>query len=246
MNRLTAVIVDDERRGRELLQQLLSAHCPEVEVLRSVATVDEAIEAVNELRPEILFLDMRIGSDFGFDVLPSIKDPAPHIIVITAHDEYAIKALRAGATDYLLKPIISDELKSAVRKVTEKEGRTVQSIRDVPLEDKKITIATAEGLLFIKAANIIRCEASGAYTEIFLKDGSKVVTSTNLGEIEKLLPESWGFLRIHHSSLINLAEITMYVKAEGGSVVMSDKSSVLISQRKKAAFLEAIKKYNKI
>jgi two-component system LytT family response regulator len=250
MTRLSAVIVDDERRGRELLQQLVHTHCPEVEVKVAVETVEAAIEAVREFQPDILFLDMRIGNEFGFDVLPSLKDPLPYIIIITAHDEYAIKALRAGATDYLLKPVISDELKSAVRKVLEKKSQPVQltapPIPEQKSEDRRIAISTAEGLIFIRASNIIRCEASGAYTEIFLKEGGKIVTSTNLGEFERLLPESSGFLRIHHSSLINLSEVAMYIKADGGSVVMSDKSTVPISQRKKAAFLEAVKRYSKI
>lgn len=243
--KLTAVIVDDERRGRELLNQLLLAHCPEVEVLALTATVDEAIEAVNSLQPDILFLDIRIGNEFGFDVLPSLSVPMPFVIVTTAHQEYAIKAVKVQAVDYLLKPIVSDELKSAVRKVIEKKQSEVPATpAPTPVSgEKKIAIATAEGLIFLKAESIIRCEASGAYTEIFLKEGNRIVTSTNLGEFEKLLPESWGFSRVHHSSLINLAEVSMYVKADGGSVIMSDKSKVLISQRKKNAFLEAVKKY---
>lgn len=246
MINLTAVIVDDERRGRELLNQLLQVHCPEVEVLTLASTVDEAIEAVNSHHPDILFLDIRIGNTFGFDVLPSLVEPLPAIIITTAHEEYAIKAVKVQATDYLLKPIVSDELKSAVRKVMEKKkstGAEPASSSGAVTGEKKIAIASAEGLIFIKADHIIRCEASGAYTEIYVKEGSKIVTSTNLGEFEKLLPESMGFLRVHHSSLINLAEVSMYVKAEGGSVVMSDKSKVPISQRKKASFLEAIKKY---
>jgi two-component system, LytTR family, response regulator len=249
MTNLSAVIVDDERRGRELLQQLLGTYCPEVLVKYTASSVDEATNAVNEHQPDILFLDMRIGNEHGFDVLPGLKPPLPFIIVITAHEEYAIKALRAGATDYLLKPIISDELKSAVRKVLEKKmtsSNVGASRNETSFAEKKIAISTVEGLLFIKAPDIIRCEASGAYTEIYMKDGTKIVTSTNLGEFERLLPESWGFLRIHHSSIINLAEITMYVKADGGSVVMSDKSTVMISQRKKGVFLEAVRRYSKI
>lgn len=248
MINLTAVIVDDERRGRELLNQLLQVHCPQVEVLALASTVDEAIEAANSHHPDILFLDIRIGNTFGFDVLPSLMEPLPAIIITTAHQEYAIKAVKVQATDYLLKPIVSDELKSAVRKVMEKKksaGAEPAAPSGAVAGEKKIAIASAEGLIFIKADHIIRCEASGAYTEIYVKDGGKIVTSTNLGEFEKLLPESMGFLRVHHSSLINLAEVTMYVKAEGGSVVMSDKSKVPISQRKKASFLEAIKNYTR-
>ena len=108
--------------------------------------------------------------------------------------------------------------------------------------EKKISIPTAEGLLFIKVASIIRCEASGTYTELYTKEG-KILTSINLGEFEKLLPETWGFLRIHHSSLINMAEVNMYMKNDGGYVRMSDKSQISISQRKKPHFLQMMKAY---
>ena len=112
--KLTAVIVDDERRGRELLNQLLQVHCPEVEVKAMASSVDEGIEVVNRLSPDVLFLDIRIGNEFGFDLLPSLTVPMPAIIITTAHQEYAIKAVKVQAIDYLLKPIVSDELKSAV------------------------------------------------------------------------------------------------------------------------------------
>lgn len=246
MTKLAAVILDDERRGRELLAKLLELHCPDVDVKAMAATLDEAIEAVKTHTPDILFLDVRIGNEFGFDMLPSLGHHAPHIIVTTAYQEYAIKALRAQATDYLLKPIVSDELKAAVQKVREKKGHTAEPANPGPVQgvaDRKIAIPTFEGLIFVKVADIIRCEASGTYTEILLKEG-KILTSTNLGEFEKLLPEQWGFLRIHHSSLINMAEVSMYIKGDGGYVVMSDKSKISISQRKKGHFLQMMKNYS--
>lgn len=248
MTKLTAVILDDERRGRELLAKLLELHCPDVEVKAMTSTLDEAIEAVQTNTPDILFLDVRIGNEFGFDMLPSIGSNPPHIIITTAYQEYAIKALRAQATDYLLKPIVSDELKAAVQKVREKKGQTSSPEQNntapvQPVADKKIAIPTSEGLTFIKVADIIRCEASGTYTEIRMKEG-KLLTSTNLGEFEKLLPEQWGFLRIHHSSIINMAEVSMYIKGDGGYVVMSDKSQITISQRKKGHFLQMMKNYS--
>jgi two-component system LytT family response regulator len=243
--KLTAVIVDDERRNRELLNQLLAVHCADVEVLATVASVEEAIESVNNYHPNILFLDVRIGESFGFDVLPSLTEPLPAVIITTAHEQYAIKAVKIQAVDYLLKPIVSDELKSAVRKVEERKMKQSDAIgsRSVTSTDRRITIPSSEGLIFIKAENIIRCEASGTYTEIYQKDAPKILSSMNLGEFETLLPETWGFLRVHHSSIINLAEVSMFLKAEGGKAVMSDKSIVTISQRKKPAFLEAIKGY---
>lgn len=244
---LTAVILDDERRGRELLAKLLELYCPDVLIKAMTATLDEAQQALTTHSPDMLFLDMRIGNEFGFDLLPSLGPNPPHIIVTTAYEEYAIKALRAQATDYLLKPIVSDELKAAVQKVREKktvmdETATKTEMPTAPAGEKKISIPTSEGLLFIKVGNIIRCEASGTYTELYTKEG-KILTSINLGEFEKLLPEAWGFFRIHHSSLINMAEVNMYLKNDGGYVVMSDKSQISISQRKKPHFLQMMKVY---
>jgi two-component system, LytTR family, response regulator len=243
---LTAVILDDERRGRELLARLLELHCPDVAIKAMSSNLDEALDAIKTHAPEVLFLDMRIGNEYGFDLLPSLGANPPHIVVTTAHQEYAIKALRAEAVDYLLKPIVSDELKAAVQKVRDKKAQANAAPlkTDTPpaAPDKKISIPTTEGLLFVKVENIIRCEASGTYTDIFTKDG-KILTSINLGEFEKLLPEAWGFLRIHHSSLINMAEVTMYMKNDGGYVLMSDKSQISISQRKKAHFLQMMKTY---
>jgi two-component system LytT family response regulator len=243
---MTAVIVDDERRNRELLNQLLSTHCVDVEVLAMAAAVDEAVDVINNVHPDILFLDVRMGSGFGFDVLASLTDPLPAVIITTAHEQYAIKAVKAQVLDYLLKPIISDELIAAVNKARDRKEKVLSSgFRPSGNGEKRIAIPSSEGIVFLKADHIIRCEASGAYTEIFLKDGSKMITSTNLGEFENLLPSEWGFLRVHHSSIINLTEVSVYMKGEGGKVVMSDKSTVNISQRKKALFLEAVRRISR-
>ena len=244
---LTVVIADDERRSREFLQQLLKAHCPETEVIGLASSVDETVTIVNESHPDVLFLDVKMGDAFGFDIFPLLQKPHPYVVIVSAHEEYAIKALRAQAVDYILKPVISDELKAAIKKIVERKAgapfQTGHRNNTSASTENKITIPSAEGLIFMKASDIVRCHASGSYTEIFLRDGSKLLTSINLGEFERLLPEQWGFLRIHHSSLVNLAEVKMYVKAGSGSVVMSDNSKVPISQRKKSLFMVAIKAY---
>lgn len=248
--KLTVVIADDERRSRDFLYQLLQAYCPETEVIGLVSSVDETIAMVNESHPDVLFLDVKMGDAFGFDIFPLLQKPHPYVVIVSAHEEYAIKALRAQAVDYILKPVISDELKAAVKKIIERKAATSIQTGNrnntsafVVSTENKITIPSAEGLIFMKASDIIRCHASGSYTEIYLKDGSKLLTSINLGEFEKLLPEQWGFFRIHHSSLVNLAEVKMYVKAGSGSVIMSDNKKVPISQRKKSLFMVAIKAY---
>jgi two-component system, LytTR family, response regulator len=245
MSNVSAIIVDDERRSRELLKTLLQVTCPEVTVKALASNLDEAIQSIKEFLPDIVFLDIRLGNDFGFDLLPFLPEPKPAIIFTTAHEQYAIKALRSHAADYLMKPIVSDELKAAVE-------RTIRNIPPKskndhsPLPSGKFAIATAEGSIFVTLTDIIRCEAKGAYTEIHRKNDKPVLTSINLGEIEKTLTDQAGFFRIHHSTIINLAEIDRYVKTNGGFVVMSDDSKVQISQRKKSQFTEIIKRFQKL
>lgn len=247
MSSINAVIVDDERRSRELLKTLLQLNCPEVVVKALASTLDEASQMIKEFSPEIVFLDVRLGDEFGFDLLPYLPDPPPAIIFTTAHEQYAIKALRSHAADYLMKPIVSDELKAAVertmRQITTK-AKTEPASTGLP--PSKFAIPTADGSIFVNIMDIVRCEASGAYTEIFRKGEKPILASVNLGEFEKTLTEQAGFLRIHHSTIINLAEIDRYIKTNGGYVVMSDESKVQISQRKKAQFTEILKRFQKL
>lgn len=240
---MKAVILDDERRGRELLQSLIKLYCPELQVMALCENLVEAEAAVIAHKPDILFLDIRVGADMGFDLLAFLPQPQPAVIVTTAHEEYAIKAIKANAIDYLLKPIVSDELKAAVQKVRGQRsvGNSINTVSDVaPLGKEYLPVPTNEGINFVKISDIVRLEASGAYTTIFLSQG-KLLTSTNLGEFEKQLNENRGFFRIHHSYLINLVHLVRFVKNDGGYVVLSDQSQVPVSQRKKSLFLEIVK-----
>lgn len=244
MKKITAVILDDETSGREVLRHLLSTHCPDVEIAMITNTIAEAKRGLELLKPDILFLDVRINKHIGFDLL-QLTDYKPFVVVTTAHSEYAIRALREECVDYLLKPIVGEELKAAVEKIKEKkkEKKTTEpalATNSIFIRNGRIAIPSSEGLLFIALKDIIRCEASGAYTEVFTKM-SKLITCVNLGEFEKLLQGESGFFRVHHSSIINLSEVTLYVRGEGGYAVMSDNSHVTISKRKKGFFLDRIK-----
>lgn len=247
MSMVNAVIVDDERRSRELLKMLLQLNCPEVSVRGLASTLDEAIEMVKEFSPEIVFLDVRLGNDFGFDLLPYLPEPKPAVIFTTAHEQYAIKALRSHATDYLMKPIVNDELKAAVeRTILKISGKSKAESQSTPITQSKFAIPTSDGSIFINIQDIIRCEANGAYTEIIRKGEKSILASINLGEFEKTLTEEQGFFRIHHSTIINLSQIDRYIKTDGGFVLMSDQSKVQISQRKKSQFTEIVKRFQKL
>lgn len=233
--RLKALILDDELSGRQVLRRLVEINCPDVEVVALASSIAQAKLMIDENRPDILFLDLKLGNDFGLDIETFLPEPAPHIIVTTAYAEFAIKAIKANAIDYLLKPIVNEELKKAIEKIKDFRN-SKNTIGIVP--EKRITVPASDGLVFVNTQDVIHCEASGAYTVIHLKTKEKLVISANLGEVEAMLPERLGFFRAHHSSLINVSEVVRYVKNDGGYVVLSDKTSVTVAQRKKRRFLD--------
>jgi two-component system, LytTR family, response regulator len=246
MDQLKAIILDDEVHGRETLQELLYAYCPEIKLGAAVPSLEEARAAIDLHSPDIIFMDVCLGNQYGFELIPFLPHPVPYVIVTSAHEQYAIRAIRANAQDYLLKPLVRNELKAAVQKVIAKKAWQCvngQSLMLHSSKERKIAIPSSEGMVFVSLSDIIRCEASGAYTYLFFRSGERMLTSTNLGEFEKLLSIAYGFLRIHHSSIINLAEVKMYMKADGGSVLMSDRSVVQIAQRKRAQFLDVMRKH---
>jgi len=243
---LSALIIDDERRGRELLQQLLTIHCPHVTTIVTAASLNEAREQLGTFCPDLLFLDIRLGDEYGLDIISFLPSPTPHIIITTAHQEFAIKAIKAKVLDYLLKPIIGDELKAAVQKAVSLQHNDPLPSRTLfqQATAKKVSVPTAEGFTFVNATDILYCKADGAYTHIYLKSSNSVLASSNLGELERQLPEHLGFFRAHHAWLINIHETEKYVKNTGGFVIMSDQREIPISQRKKTQFLEFIKRFS--
>ena len=242
---LNAIIVEDELRSREFLKKLISEFCPQVTVVKTAATVDEAIAAIDELKPQILFLDIELHTGNGFDVLAGVAYKDFSVIFTTAYDHYAIKAIKFSAIDYLLKPIDVSELQSAVEKVvTERKENNNQQALQMLMENVKrpsgtdfsITLATSEGLEFVPLQNIIRLEASGPYTHFFLKEGKKIIVCKNLKEYETLLTEH-QFFRVHNSHIINIKEVKRMVKSDGGYAVMNDDSMINISPKKKDEFM---------
>ena len=246
MKKHSVVIIDDEKKSREVLQKMLEAFCPDVQILGEADNVTTGVEIVKALQPEILFLDIEMRSGTGFDLLQQIDNSDFEVIFTTAYEEYAIKALRLGAIDYLLKPIDITELKNAIAKAVQKKEKDsgnqnlVDLIRNIKNDRKhRISLSTLEGVFYVDIDQIIRCEASGAYTTFHLKNKTKVVTSKNLKEYELLLAEH-NFFRVHHSHIINIDEVFMYIKSDG-VVEMKDGSQVSISGQKKDAFLERMK-----
>jgi len=245
---LTAVLIDDEENSLSALKQKLVQNCPEVEIVGLSTLPQEAIEQINRLKPDIVFLDIEMPGINGFNLLQQVSFKNFEPVFVTAYDHYAVRAIRFSALDYLVKPVDIDELKSAVDRAREKKNRHVTNERlellldhlSNPRKDfKHIVIPSQDALRFIKVEDIVYLEANVNYTHIFMADGSKYVVTRTIKEFEDLLPAE-RFIRIHNSYIINKDFLEKYIRGEGGHVLMRNGIKLDVSKRKKAEFLKAI------
>jgi two-component system, LytTR family, response regulator len=241
---LKAVIIDDEQHSTDVLKNLLATYCPMVQVAGTADHAEAGKKLIAAHNPEVVFLDIEMPFGTGFDMLDGLDQRGLNIIFVTAYDNYALKAIKYYAMDYLLKPVDIDELKQAVKRVMEKKDQQHDSLPvsllkaylDKGVDNSKIALPMADGLQFVNRDEIVRCEACGNYTRIYLVQNRAYLVTRTLGEYEELL-SPYNFLRIHHAHLINLDHIEKYVRGEGGYVIMSDGAVVDISRRKKQDFL---------
>lgn len=244
---IKAIIVDDEPFCCEALATLLERYCPEVRVAAVCHSGASALDAIEEQHPQILFLDIEMPRMNGFDLLEKVRDINFEIIFTTSYDQYALKAIRFSALDYLLKPIDREELQKAVQKVVQRLRYPLPQQLEILLQKfnrpasaiQKIALPTMEGLQMIPVNSIISCESDSNYTVFLLKNKQKIIVSRTLKEIEELL-EEYTFLRVHHSYLVNLNEVNKYIKGEGGYLVMSDESTVDVSRSRKETLLKKL------
>ena len=244
---MNAIIIDDEAKSRLALKQKLTDYCPQVNLLAEADNGQDGINLIQQHKPQIVFLDIEMPYMTGFEMLQAIEEKDFQVIFTTAYDQYAIKAIKFSAFDYLLKPVDIEELKSAVQKVTAKENiQTVQQIETLQqntLQPKKhlhkLAIPTFEGLIFCNVNDVIRLESNRNYTNIVLQNGQKVLASKTLKEFEDILPEEL-FFRIHHSHLVNLESINKYIKTNGGHIEMVNGDVIEVSRRKKDEFLKIL------
>jgi len=246
--KLKAIIVDDEPKLRTVLEIKLKEKCPEVEMVGMAGNVPQGFELINEVKPDLVFLDIAMPGESGFDLIDKFKEINFDIIFVTGFNEYAIDALRVSAIDYLLKPVRTSDLVEAVEKaVKRKEEREIISRYDVlkhnlnHLGDQKskIAIPGAQAYDFITVEEIIRCEGWQKYTRIYLKNRTVIVSSYNLGVYRKIL-KTYDFYDCHKSHLINRHHIKKYLRE--GTVIMSDDAQVPVSRRKKEEFVEQVVK----
>lgn len=246
---MNAVIIDDEKRSRESLELLVKDYCPNVNVLDMADSVASGVECVKKHKPDLLFLDIEMQDGTGFDLLEKVAGNNFYVIFTTAFENYALRALKLSAVDYLLKPINAEELQAAVAKASDiMAQKSTENNFQLLLQNlqsntgmHKIALPTSEGLTFINVHDIIRCQADGSYTHFYFKTQKKLLVSKKIKEYEELL-SPYNFVRVHHSHLVNLDEVTKYVRGDGGYVVMSDGETVYVSKRKKEDFMAALNK----
>ncbi|MGC4034362.1 MAG: LytTR family DNA-binding domain-containing protein [Chitinophagaceae bacterium] len=243
-----AFIVDDEYQSRNLLSKLLMEHVPEITITGQASNVQEGIAGIKEFNPALVFLDIEMNGETGFDFLRKIDKRDFQVIFITAHNDYALKAFRFNAIDYLLKPIVVEELKEAVDKaINQISGKKitsdaqienlVQTIRDPKKIIDKIAVPTSDGFVLVSLNEIVYCRANGNYTEFHLTGKRQLLSSYTLKQYHELLEEQ-NFFRAHRSYLINLSFVKMYRRGEGGTIVMNDDSEIELSRQNKDAFLQ--------
>jgi two-component system, LytTR family, response regulator len=244
---ITAIIVDDEPKSRDVLKTLLNRFCPEVEILAQAGSVQEAAVLIRQHNPDLLFLDIEMPGGNGLTLLESGSTGNAEVIFVTSYAHYAIPALRLSAVDYLLKPIEVEDLRAAVDRVAERKRNKVHSNLQVLKENlaqgemlQKIAIPGIQDVRFVKVNEIIRIEGDSNYSFIYVDGGEKVHSSRTLGDYEELLSAHRNFFRVHKTHLVNLNHVVKLIKTEGGYLEMKDGSQVEISRRRKTEVLQLL------
>lgn len=244
---MKAIIIDDEEDCCEVLHTLITRYCPGVTVVEVCTSPEQGLHVLRTQKIDLVFLDIQMPHLNGFELLEQLRPFHFPVIFTTSYDEYAIRAIRYSALDYLLKPVDKEELRAAVNKAFEQSIPAVSQQLEILLQRIKrpsnpagrIALPTMEGLHIITTDSIISCTSSSNYTILSLKENSKLTVSRTLKEIEEML-EGHSFLRVHHSHLVNLSEIKKYIRGEGGMLIMSDGSSIDVSRSKKELLLKEL------
>ncbi|MFT7250526.1 MAG: two-component system LytT family response regulator [Flavobacterium sp.] len=250
---IKAILIDDDQNLREGMKGLLERFAPNIKIIGEADSVATGIEVMDTLKPQVVFLDIQLNDGTGFDILEQLaaKNGAikSNIVFITAHEQYAIKAFRFSALDFLLKPVDPEELQKVIVKIESVLEKTndyahidllLENIRKKVDNFKRIALSTSDGIHLFDISDIIRCESEDNYTKFYIKNSKPVLISKTLKEYEELLTEH-GFERIHQSHLINLNYLKSYIKKDGGYVIMADESHLPISQRKRERLQEILK-----
>lgn len=245
---IKAILIDDEKNSRMALSKLIESYAKDVHILAEASNLQEGLDAIRIHKPDLVFLDLEMPDSNGLELFEQLDKIDFEVIITTGHQEYAVRAVRTAALDYLLKPIDLEELEQSIERVFAKRKQKRENKNfDIFIKnfkntsDQQIALASSDGLTFLKVSEIIYCKGDGAYTYFFIEDGTKLTVSKNLKEFEDLLSDK-GFFRIHKSYLINLRHMKKYVRGDGGYVVLSNGDHADVSKRKKEGFMKQIAK----
>lgn len=252
---IRTILVDDEPRGLNTLKKLLQEYCSDIKIVAECADAESAKEKIELLEPRLVFLDISLPRKSSFDMLAELNKIDFEIIFVTAHNEYTLQAFHYSAIDYLMKPIdedlLVDAVQRAVKRITSNSiNNNVSALlynlqKPYMPQDMKLCIASVKGFQVIELKDILYCEASGSYTNIYFADQRYVCSAKTILEYDNLLTDA-GFIRIHKSFLINLIHIKEYIRGEGGAVLLSNGKEVEVSRRKKDVFLQKMKEFYKL
>jgi len=243
---IRALIIDDEEESRNTINNILTGFCENVTVVGQADSVQSGREEIIRQLPDLVFLDIQLPDGTGFDLLEQLPEINFRVIFVTAYDQYALKAIKYSALDYILKPIDPQQLIDAVNKarladsnmqMMAEQFRTMFGVR---AGHERLALPTSDGLRFVKLDDIIRCESDNNYTNFYLKTRECILVTKTLKEYEETLSGT-HFIRVHQSHLINIMFVERYIKGDGGSIIMTDGSEVEISRRRKDEFLKRMK-----
>ncbi len=242
------IIVDDDQLARKVLNRIISQNFEELEIIGEANSVEEGINLINETDPDLVFLDIEMPDGTGFDLIDQLPEVDFRLVFVTSYNDYAITAFKYSAFDYILKPVLPENVKSTVTRILESSGIKPkveytnlknQIERSEAQGGTTIALPEMNGFAIIKVKDILRCEGERNYTRVYYKDGTSVLISRTLLEFDQLLVPH-GFFRIHRSHLVNLACIVRYVKTDGGMVEMIDKSQLKVSPKFKDELLHLL------
>ncbi len=245
---MKALIIDNEEPLRTGLMGLIEAFCPEITQIVTADGVKSGVAAIHGHNPDLLFLDVEMDDGTGFDVLAQIGNPRFQLVFVTAHDQYALRAFQFSAIDYLLKPVQPDLLQASVQRAVGRIKNNdllaqfqvlMQQMNPKKDIERKIVLKDQNATYFVKVSDILFCRAEGTYTQFFTRQHDPILVSHNLKEYENLL-EPMGFIRVHHSFLVNPSHIKMFDRKDGGALVLEGDHNIPVSQRKKDAVLKVL------
>jgi len=248
---IRAILVDDEKNALEMMEWLLKTYCPQVNIVAMCNSAEMGLEAIQRHQPDVVFLDIEMPKMNGFDMLEQFDKLFFDVVFCTAYDQFAIRAFRYSALNYLLKPVDPDDLKATIQRIEEKKQIPTRQQFELLMQQikqpakstpQRIALTTNDGLVFVPTADIIYCEAESNYTNVVLAGGRKILISKVLKDIDEALSGP-DFYRVHSSFLININHIKKFVRGDGGYIIMDNDAIVSISRTRKQEFMELFSRF---